>query len=411
MYTVLTLQTQESNDLSAEFSRGLPTYFVADREFSFSFSDALPLYFFNRDSFRRVYSQEGIKTYFPTLSRVIENSQISAVFDDSGYENYSFFLRNLSTTAHISFYTRYFDGSSEREAKNYFIEKRIGQHSATFFLVNQSLAEGSTRRDSVFAYMRYGFEGNGFGIHADRELLKQVDGTISAVDHARLYYKNIAFDIEGLEGDSALRGALTAKFNHNELKTTINPGVMGEGLDVSADMRYKGIYLMRHVQHDWLGTNTLKYHEIGYGYNEYATVYCRHIETMRYASIAMHDEYIAGVMWNYPFEINDSLSISFDGDVISDPSFFSTAHTSMVFSRSFFENDLTLTAFIRNNYTARSLYAPTFITWDAYIEALLISARFFVLTENVLHQKYYNYNGQKGEGLRVKFGFSWSFYN
>lgn len=386
-------------------------YSVMDRHFSLSFSNALPLHFFNKDSYRRVYSFHGIETYFPTLSRVINNSQIAAVFSDAGYEHYSFFLRNRSTTAHISFFSRDIETGVEKEAKNYFFEKKIGRHSATFFQINQTVEDLDVQKDSVFTYMRYAYDGNGFGITADRELLKQNDGTIHAIDHGWVYYKNIACDISALEGDTLLRGKLTAKYFFSDFKTTVQPVFWENNADVAAEIWYKGLGFKRDIQYDWIGSNSLIFNEIGYDYHDSVSVYIRHIDIMRHAAISLKDEYLAGVMWKLYVPINDMLGVDLNGDAISDPSFFTVARTSLVYSQSFFSNDLTLTAFIRNNYTADSIYAPDFVTWDAYVEALLISARFFILTENVFHQKYYDFNGFQGDGLRVRFGFSWNFYN
>ncbi len=412
MCVIASTFAQESELLgNIEYSRGLHRYFVADREFEFSFTDSLPVNFFNSDSYRRLYVHDGIRCYFPTVSRAIDNSRLAVTFDDGGYENYSFFLRNSSTTASVSFFTRAADGSISKEAKNYYFDTRFGRHSATFFLINQSVEFEAIRRDTVFAYVRYGFEGNGFGVSADRELVKQLDGEINALDHGRLFYKNIACDIRGLEGLATLRGSLTAKFDYTQFKTTLEVVTMGNDMDVNFNTSYMGAYITRQSFYDWLGDNRMRYNEAGYRYNDYFTAYIRHVETMRHGNIACDNDLVAGVLWSYPVPLTEEFSIAFDGDVISDPAFFSTAHTSLVYSKAFFQNDLRCTAFIRNNFSASTVYAPSFMTWDAYIDALLISARFFVLTENIFHHKFYDYNGYKGEGFRVKFGLSWTFYN
>ena len=393
------------------FYRGLPFYSIQEREYQLSFSPILPRHFFNHDTLRSLSTSDGIHLYLPTMSRVIDNSRISLTFNDRQYENYMFFLRKSKTTLMADFYTRDVQGNYSNDAKSYFFEQRVGKHSATFFLVNKAVDNGVVIRDSVFAYMRYGFDAPGWGVSADREFVKCLDGINHAIDHGRAYYKNIAFDVSGQEGDDNLKTGITIKLKYNDLSTTVEPFIFRNDFDINALVEYKGFFAERKSAFDWLDTHSMRYYELGYTFNDSVTGYVRHIDTLQYGPLSIKNHDVLGLAYSYNFPIYGELSLSTNGDIITSPEFFNKVQNALVISQPFFENDLIVSAFIRNNYTCKTSRFPETVTWDAYVDATLIRVRFFVLAENIFKSDKYDYSGLTGSDMTVKFGFSWFFYN
>ena len=391
------------------FSRGLTDYRLEGIPLELIYAGASPV-IFNNILFNAVPGEEGVDFFFPSGSRLVDNSLVGVEAADS-YENYFFFLNKTRTSFLGDYYTHLGVRDGYWKGKNYMARYEAGARKVFFFISDHDLIREDDTREYVFSLFRYETEVGGVTVHGKREYIKNTDDRSLALYEGGIAWKGFSCSGAFIPEEDRFRAGVEYRGKAGETEIRINPFLREDSLDVDMDIKRGALYVKKRSRYDWIAPYETIYYEAGLTAGSTGHLFLRYADHMTHPLYSYDNAFIPGAAYNIPVRAGEHLMLIAEGDLLFTKEEKSTLRNYLYTEFSFFQGDLTVKSYLRNTILTPSEDSDGSFSTDFFLALALVNTEVDVTVENIFDQPLVSENDSEESGRKVTFYLRWFFYN
>ncbi len=391
------------------FSRGLYNYRLEGIPLELVYAEASPVIFHNI-LYQALPGEEGIEFYFPSGSRIIDNSLVGV--EASGrYENYFFFLNKKKVSFLGDYYTHLSVDDGYWKGKNYLARYEAGAQKLFFFISDHDLIGESEEKEYVYSLIRGETEIGPVTVHGKREYIKKTDDTSLALYEGGLAWKGFSCSGAIIPEEELFRIGAEYKGRVGGTDVWMNPFIRDDLLDVNMSLKRGALYMVKRARQDWIGPYEADYYEAGLSAGTAGHLFLRYADRLSHPLYDYDNAFIPGAAYNIPVRAGEHLMLIAEGDLLFTKEQKSVLRNYIYSEFSFFQGDLTVKGYLRNTILTPSEESDGSFYTDLFLSLALVNTEVDVTVENIFGQDLAEEEGAEGEGPEVSFHLRWFFYN
>ena len=398
-----------SGEMMYTFSRGLSEYKLEGIPLELIYAGASPV-IFNNILYNAAPGEEGVDFFFPSGSRIVDNSLVGVEAADR-YENYFFFLNKKKASFLGDYYTHLSVNNGYWKGNNYMARYETGAQKIFFFLSDHDLIREEETREYVYSLIRLETRLGPVAAHGKREYIKNTDDRSLALYEGGVTWDALSCTVAFIPEEDRFRAGVEYRGKAGGTEIRINPFLCEDSLDVDMDLKRGALYVKKRTRHDWTAPYETVYYEAGLTAGSTGHLFLRYADHMTHPLYTYDNAFIPGAAYNIPVRAGEHLMLIAEGDLLFTKEQKSALRNYLYTEFSFFQGDLTVKSYLRNTILTPSEDSDGSFSTDFFLALALVNTEFDVTVENIFGQALDSEEGGEETGRKVSFYLRWFFYN